>query len=38
MAAARDPNEFIAKSLGKTVVIKMNNGVDYKGKLATLDG
>jgi U6 snRNA-associated Sm-like protein LSm6 len=34
----KSPTDFLKGIKGKTVVVKLNSGVDYKGILACLDG
>jgi len=38
MSARQTPNEFLKQIIGRPVVVKLNNGVDYRGVLACLDG
>mmetsp|Transcript_18047 Transcript_18047/g.30868 ORF Transcript_18047/g.30868 Transcript_18047/m.30868 type:complete len:86 (+) Transcript_18047:130-387(+) len=35
---SKSPAEFLSAIKGKPVLVKLNNGVDYKGILACLDG
>ncbi|KAI9473847.1 MAG: U6 snRNA-associated Sm-like protein LSm6 [Benjaminiella poitrasii] len=35
---SRSPTDFLGTVLGKTVIVKLNSGIDYKGTLACLDG
>uniref|UniRef100_A0A7S3QND9 Sm domain-containing protein n=1 Tax=Dunaliella tertiolecta TaxID=3047 RepID=A0A7S3QND9_DUNTE len=35
---SRTPAEFLKAIKGKTVLVKLNSGVDYRGILACLDG
>ena len=37
-APARDPNDFIASSINKGVIVKLGSGADYRGTLVTIDG
>ena len=30
------PNEFLKQIIGRPVVVKLNNGVDYRGKLCNV--
>lgn len=32
------PGDFLAKITGRPVIVKLANGVDYRGILASLDG
>eukprot|EP00392_Amoebophrya_sp_AT5.2_P018240 g18745.t1 len=34
----RSPGEFIHGVVGKQVLVKLNNGIDYRGNLNSLDG
>lgn len=34
----RAPSDFIKQVLGRPVIVKLNNGTDYRGVLACLDG
>ncbi|CAD7946507.1 unnamed protein product [Amoebophrya sp. A120] len=34
----RSPGEFIQGVVGKAVIVKLNNGTDYRGDLTCLDG
>jgi U6 snRNA-associated Sm-like protein LSm6 len=34
----RTPSDFLKSVLGRPVEVKLNNGVEYKGVLACLDG
>jgi len=34
----KTPNEFLKQVIGRPVVVKLNNGIDYRGVLACLDG
>lgn len=36
--SVKSPTDFLKSIKGKTVVVKLNSGVDYKGILACLDG
>jgi U6 snRNA-associated Sm-like protein LSm6 len=36
--STKSPTDFLKSIKGKTVVVKLNSGVDYKGILACLDG
>ena len=36
--AAKTPADFLKSIRGKSVVVKLNSGVDYRGILACLDG
>ncbi|CEM38006.1 unnamed protein product [Vitrella brassicaformis CCMP3155] len=36
--AKRNPSDFLKQVLGRPVVVKLNNGTDYRGTLACLDG
>mmetsp|Transcript_119719 Transcript_119719/g.298607 ORF Transcript_119719/g.298607 Transcript_119719/m.298607 type:complete len:82 (-) Transcript_119719:339-584(-) len=38
MSAKRAPSDFIKQVLGRPVIVKLNNGTDYRGILACLDG
>mmetsp|Transcript_121724 Transcript_121724/g.239069 ORF Transcript_121724/g.239069 Transcript_121724/m.239069 type:complete len:82 (-) Transcript_121724:246-491(-) len=38
MASKRAPGDFIKQVLGRPVIVKLNNGTDYRGILACLDG
>ena len=31
MSARQTPNEFLKQIIGRPVVVKLNNGVDYRG-------
>lgn len=31
MSARQTPNEFLKQIVGRPVVVKLNNGVDYRG-------
>mmetsp|Transcript_9385 Transcript_9385/g.14147 ORF Transcript_9385/g.14147 Transcript_9385/m.14147 type:complete len:100 (+) Transcript_9385:23-322(+) len=35
---SKSPSEFLKGVLGRSVVVKLNSGVDYRGVLACLDG
>ncbi|KAI8984371.1 U6 snRNA-associated Sm-like protein LSm6 [Mycotypha africana] len=37
-STSRTPSDFLSTVLGKTVIVKLNSGIDYKGTLACLDG
>lgn len=37
-AKRQNPNEFLKTIVGKPVVVKLNNGTDYRGILSCLDG
>jgi len=37
-ADAKTPNDFLKAIKGKTVMVKLNSGVGYKGVLVCLDG
>ncbi|KAI9363380.1 hypothetical protein DFJ73DRAFT_620447 [Zopfochytrium polystomum] len=37
-ASKRSPTDFLNSVIGKTVLVKLNSGVDYRGTLACLDG
>ncbi|CAE7262103.1 Lsm6 [Symbiodinium necroappetens] len=34
----KSPGDFIKQVLGRPVIVKLNNGADYRGILACLDG
>jgi len=34
----KSPSDFIKQVLGRPVIVKLNNGTDYRGVLACLDG
>lgn len=34
----KTPTDFLKSVLGRPVIVKLNNGVEYKGILACLDG
>mmetsp|Transcript_37661 Transcript_37661/g.99620 ORF Transcript_37661/g.99620 Transcript_37661/m.99620 type:complete len:83 (+) Transcript_37661:75-323(+) len=34
----KSPSDFIKQVLGRPVIVKLNNGTDYRGTLACLDG
>eukprot|EP00921_Rhytidocystis_pertsovi_P021584 GHVQ01034432.1.p1 GENE.GHVQ01034432.1~~GHVQ01034432.1.p1 ORF type:complete len:124 (-),score=26.16 GHVQ01034432.1:126-497(-) len=36
-SSKRSPADFLAEVLGRPVVVRLNNGTDYKGTLACLD-
>lgn len=36
--ATRTPTHFLRKVLGRPVVVKLNNGTEYRGTLVCLDG
>lgn len=38
IATAQSPSEFLKNLIGKSVSVRLNSGVDYKGRLACLDG
>mmetsp|Transcript_17575 Transcript_17575/g.39825 ORF Transcript_17575/g.39825 Transcript_17575/m.39825 type:complete len:84 (+) Transcript_17575:65-316(+) len=38
MASKKSPSDFIKQVLGRPVIVKLNNGTDYRGILACLDG
>mmetsp|Transcript_24735 Transcript_24735/g.71147 ORF Transcript_24735/g.71147 Transcript_24735/m.71147 type:complete len:84 (+) Transcript_24735:76-327(+) len=38
MASKKSPSDFIKTVLGRPVIVKLNNGTDYRGILACLDG
>mmetsp|Transcript_68837 Transcript_68837/g.119499 ORF Transcript_68837/g.119499 Transcript_68837/m.119499 type:complete len:82 (-) Transcript_68837:111-356(-) len=38
MANKKSPSDFIKQVLGRPVIVKLNNGTDYRGTLACLDG
>mmetsp|Transcript_132302 Transcript_132302/g.263958 ORF Transcript_132302/g.263958 Transcript_132302/m.263958 type:complete len:89 (-) Transcript_132302:54-320(-) len=38
MATRKSPSDFIKQVLGRPVIVKLNNGTDYRGVLACLDG
>mmetsp|Transcript_29933 Transcript_29933/g.76185 ORF Transcript_29933/g.76185 Transcript_29933/m.76185 type:complete len:80 (+) Transcript_29933:86-325(+) len=38
MASKKSPSDFIKQVLGRPVIVKLNNGTDYRGTLACLDG
>ncbi|KAI5963465.1 LSM6 [Candida pseudojiufengensis] len=33
-----DPSKFLSDIIGSSVVVKLHNGVEYKGDLQTIDG
>lgn len=33
MSARQTPNEFLKQIVGRPVVVKLNNGVDYRGTI-----
>lgn len=35
--SARNPSDFLKQVLGRSVVVRLNSGVDFKGLLACLD-
>ena len=35
MSGRQTPNEFLKQIIGRPVVVKLNNGADYRGKLYT---
>ena len=35
MSARQTPNEFLKQIVGRPVVVKLNNGVDYRGTYLT---
>jgi len=37
-APKRGPSSFLKESVGETVVVRLNSGVDYRGILNCLDG
>jgi U6 snRNA-associated Sm-like protein LSm6 len=37
-ATKKSPSDFLKSVLGRPVDVKLNNGVEYKGVLACLDG
>lgn len=37
-AKKQSPGEFIRNSKGKAVIVKLNNAIDYRGSLVSLDG
>mmetsp|Transcript_770 Transcript_770/g.1279 ORF Transcript_770/g.1279 Transcript_770/m.1279 type:complete len:82 (+) Transcript_770:71-316(+) len=38
MATRKSPSDFIKQVLGRPVIVKLNNGTDYRGMLECLDG
>mmetsp|Transcript_75327 Transcript_75327/g.178978 ORF Transcript_75327/g.178978 Transcript_75327/m.178978 type:complete len:83 (-) Transcript_75327:212-460(-) len=38
MSSKRTPSDFMKLVLGRPVIVKLNNGSDYRGILACLDG
>ena len=38
MASTVTPGDFLKKAVGKEVRVRLNNGTDYSGNLACLDG
>jgi U6 snRNA-associated Sm-like protein LSm6 len=38
MSAAVKPGDFLKQVVGKDVRVRLNNGVDYHGRLVCLDG
>lgn len=36
MSARQTPNEFLKQIIGRPVVVKLNNGVDYRGMIREL--
>ena len=38
MPSKRSPTEFLKQVIGRPVIVKLNNGTDYRGVLACLDG
>lgn len=38
MAEKKTPSDFLKSVLGRPVDVKLNNGVEYRGVLACLDG
>ncbi|XP_074614584.1 U6 snRNA-associated Sm-like protein LSm6 isoform X1 [Acropora palmata] len=38
MSKKQTPSDFLKQIIGRPVVVKLNNGVDYRGVLACLDG
>jgi len=34
----KSPSDFVKQVLGRPVIVKLNNGTDYRGILACLDG
>eukprot|EP00891_Asterochloris_glomerata_P008231 jgi/Astpho2/8231/Aster-01320 len=36
--STKTPSDFLKSIRGKPVVVKLNSGVDYRGKLQCLDG
>lgn len=38
VAPPKNPGDFIKQVLGRNVIVKLNNGTDYRGVLACLDG
>lgn len=37
-ASRRATSDFMKQVLGRPVIVKLNNGIDYRGVLACLDG
>lgn len=33
-----DPSKFLSDIIGSSVIVKLNNGVEYLGNLQTIDG
>mmetsp|Transcript_27319 Transcript_27319/g.75987 ORF Transcript_27319/g.75987 Transcript_27319/m.75987 type:complete len:82 (+) Transcript_27319:127-372(+) len=38
MSGRKAPSDFIKQVLGRPVIVKLNNGTDYRGILNCLDG
>eukprot|EP00389_Voromonas_pontica_P003753 GDKH01005550.1.p1 GENE.GDKH01005550.1~~GDKH01005550.1.p1 ORF type:complete len:80 (+),score=3.36 GDKH01005550.1:127-366(+) len=36
--AKKTPSDFLKEAIGHSVVVRLNNGTDYRGVLASLDG
>ena len=34
----KSPSDFLRQALGRSVIVKLNSGVEYRGVLACLDG
>lgn len=38
MSLKTDPSKFLSSIIGSSVVVKLHNGVQYKGNLSSIDG
>ncbi|KXS12460.1 Sm-like ribonucleo protein [Gonapodya prolifera JEL478] len=38
MCASKTPAEFLTNVISRPVVVKLNNGIEFRGTLACLDG